>query len=332
MRGLRFLLPAVIAAVVALPGCRKPVEALRVGYQADFGAAPALLGFATDGFEGHVPIPVRAMAFGAGPSVMDALFSGKVDVGYMDPVAAINAFARSRGEFVIVAGSSVGGASLVLSTTSIVTLEGLRAARLATPQLGSSQDVSARQFFSELGFVSREQGGEFQVVPVANLDMAALFRRQDVAAAWAMEPWASTLVHEASGTVLASEAELWARMGGETPVTCVVVASRRIIENEPRLIEGFLSGHVAMIEALETQAESSRALVADHLSKVVRFRFGAAILNDAWRGISHSPEIHRDAIERHAYNAYRIGFLGASMPRLSEAIVEAPLARVLAAR
>ena len=75
---------------------------------------------------------------------MEALFADALDVTYIGPNPAINAFAQSDGQAIrIISGSTSGGAYLV-TTPEITTAEDLKGKKIATPQLGNTQDVALR--------------------------------------------------------------------------------------------------------------------------------------------------------------------------------------------
>src|ERR1700737_3846008 len=57
--------------------------------------------------------------YNAGPSAMEAIFANSIDLTYVGPSPAINAYAKSRGEEIrIVAGAANGGAALVVPNES----------------------------------------------------------------------------------------------------------------------------------------------------------------------------------------------------------------------
>src|SRR4051794_34718918 len=56
-------------------------------------------------------VKVEWYAYNAGPSAMEAVFANAIDLTYVGPSPALNAYARSRGEEIrIVAGAGEGGA------------------------------------------------------------------------------------------------------------------------------------------------------------------------------------------------------------------------------
>ena len=60
-------------------------------------------------------VEVQWLVYNAGPSAMEALFAGSLDVSYVGPSPALNAYARSRGEEVrAIAGATIGGSALIV--------------------------------------------------------------------------------------------------------------------------------------------------------------------------------------------------------------------------
>ena len=85
-------------------------------------------------------------AYNAGPSAMEAIFAGSIDLTYVGPSPALNAYIRSDGEEIrVLAGAAEGGAALVVpGDGSIAKAADFKGRRVATPQLGNTQDVAAR--------------------------------------------------------------------------------------------------------------------------------------------------------------------------------------------
>jgi NitT/TauT family transport system substrate-binding protein len=138
---------------------------------------------------------------------MEAIFADAIDLAYVGPSPAINAYAKARGEDIrIIAGAAEGGAALVVQPDA-----GLRRAadfkgkKIGTPQLGNTQDVAARAWLSSGGLRITLTGGDAQVIPTANPDQLSLFQQRQLDAVWTVEPWVSRLEIEAGGKVLLEE-------------------------------------------------------------------------------------------------------------------------------
>ena len=147
--------------------------------------------------------------YNAGPSAMEAIFANSIDLTYVGPSPAINAYAKSRGEEIrIVSGAANGGAALVVSgDSSLKSAADFRRKKIATPQLGNTQDVSCRAWLAAGGLRITQLGGDAQVLPTQNADQFAMFQQKRIDGVWTVEPWVSRLEMEAGGKVLVEETD-----------------------------------------------------------------------------------------------------------------------------
>jgi NitT/TauT family transport system substrate-binding protein len=124
-------------------------------------------------------VKIQWFHYNAGPSAMEAIFAGSLDLTYVGPNPALNAYVKSRGEEIrLIAGSALGGAALVVQPDGRITKpEDFKGRKLATPQLGNTQDVAARAWLKKAGFRITQLGGEVFVLPTQNPDQLSLFTR-----------------------------------------------------------------------------------------------------------------------------------------------------------
>lgn len=208
-----------LLAAVLLEDCRsdprastsgqpEALQPVRIGYFANLTHAQAILGVASGEFAKAIaPAQLDTKVFNAGPSLMEALLAGEIDVGYVGPGPALNAYTRTRGQGVrIVAGAAANGVVIVARDgSSIRKMEDLKGKRIATPQLGNTQDISARHYLTAvLG-----QADTDNVLPIANAEQSSLMTRGEIDAAWVPEPWGARLVAEAHGRIVGEEKDLW---------------------------------------------------------------------------------------------------------------------------
>jgi NitT/TauT family transport system substrate-binding protein len=103
---------------------------------------------------------LETKTFNAGPSIIEAMFSGSLDAGYIGPSPAINGYVQSQGKDIrIVAGATSGGALFVMRADRGFTKPfDFAKTKLATPQLGNTQDVALRAWLRSNGLAAKEQG------------------------------------------------------------------------------------------------------------------------------------------------------------------------------
>lgn len=113
---LLLLMPGDNAAAAPAP---KPTV-VRVGYFPNITHAQALVArhFSREGkgwFEQRLGpnVQIQWFTYNAGPSAMEAIFAQSLDLTYVGPNPALNAYMRSKGKEVrIIAGSAQGGGGL----------------------------------------------------------------------------------------------------------------------------------------------------------------------------------------------------------------------------
>ena len=131
---------------------------LRVGAFPNITHAQAMVGKANGWFEKAMGPKVRIQwtSFNAGPSAIEALFAGAIDMTYVGPNPAINGYIRSSGQALrVVAGAASGGASLIVrNDAGINKPEDFHGKRVASPQFGNTQDVALRNWLKKNGLMT----------------------------------------------------------------------------------------------------------------------------------------------------------------------------------
>ena len=211
MTKARILIFCIVVLVFSLLGnAQGNPTIVRVGAFPNITHPQPMVGKANGYFEKALGPQVKIdwKTFNAGPSAIEALFAGAIDMAYIGPNPTINGYVRSHGEALrVIAGAASGGASLVVRNDSgIVKPEDFHGKKVATPQQGNTQDVALRAWLKAHGMKSMDKGGDVQVMPMANPDQLTLFLKKDLDAAWAPEPWATRLVREGNGTDISRRA------------------------------------------------------------------------------------------------------------------------------
>jgi len=323
---LRRACVAIAAAVLTLLGIvplgsAEPVT-LRIGHFPNITHVQALVahGLSRRGrgwFEQRLGPDVKLewFVYNAGPSAMEAIFADSIDLTYVGPSPAINAYAKARGEDIrIVAGAADGGAALVVQPGSGMRVPAdFRGKKLATPQFGNTQDVSARAWLAAGGVKITLTGGEVQVIPTANPDQLGLFQRRELDAVWTIEPWVSRLEMEANGTVLVEEKDA---------IATVLVTSAKTLARQRDIVHRFIAAHEELTEWIRKHPEDAQAAVREELNAETRTDVKPALVAHAWPRIVVTSKISLDPLEQFVKNAREVGFLR-TLPDLSR-LVERP--------
>src|SRR5207245_5790414 len=155
-------------------------------------------------------VEIQWFTYNAGPSAMEAIFAGSLDLTYVGQGPALNAHFKSNGEEIrILAGAANAGAALVVKPDGpIKTAADFRGKKIATPQLGNTQDISCRAWLKAQGFKVTQMGGDVMVIPTNNPDKLALFQIGCVDAVCTVEPWVTRLEREAKAKVFLEDTNI----------------------------------------------------------------------------------------------------------------------------
>jgi NitT/TauT family transport system substrate-binding protein len=293
----------VLTGLFALAGCpgnRSPrtverpqgtaLPTVTVGYFPNVTHAPAVLGFSASqeafakALDGKAALKTRI--FNAGPAAMEALHATAVDLCFVGPAPAINAYARG-GDLVLVANVANGGSVLVARKGSAIrSAKDLEGRRIAVPQLGNTQDVLLRHLLKGANIRLGDQGGTTVVLPVENPDVMGLFERAQLDAACVPEPWGSRLEIEAGATVVLDWKAIW--RNGVYPVTVLVVRKE------------FLTQHRGVVAAFVTALRTvAQGLVADPKAHASALNAELKVLT----GQELKPEVITRALHRLDFTA-----------------------------
>ena len=280
MRSLPVLLTGCLL-LAATAVARAEAEVLRVGFFPNLTHAPALAArqLEREGQDCHqaaLPAGVKLewRSFNAGPSAMEALLAGAIDLAYVGASPALNAHVRTQGEEIrVLAPVAQGGNALVVRAGADLHVpQDFRGRRIGTPQLGNTQDIDARTWLRQGGLKVHLGGGDAHVVPAQNADLMLLFSRGEVDAVWTVEPWVTRLTTEFGGVVIHENKDA---------LITVLVTSRSALARRRPAIEAFVRSHYALCARLAADRAWQERLVRLGLGAGFhqdRFRFGPATL------------------------------------------------------
>lgn len=301
-----------------LPGIAQSPITIRVGAFPNITHAQAMVGKANGTFEKAVAPRARIewKTFNAGPAAMEALFAGAIDMTYIGPNPAISGYVRSNGEALrVLAGASSGGAALVVRNDSgIQKPADFHGKKIASPQLGNSQDVALRSWMKANGLKSTDKGGDVQVIPLANPDQLTLFVKKELDAAWAPEPWATRLIREGNGRLFLDERTLWP----DGQFVCAnLIVSTRFLKQHPDLVKSWLRTHVALTDWINTHIPEAKKILNEEIQRETGKALPSGVLDEAFGRLQVTYDPLRSSLLTSAKAAFDAGFLGRQMPDLS---------------
>ncbi|MFT4097774.1 MAG: ABC transporter substrate-binding protein [Rhodoblastus sp.] len=300
---------ATIAPLFLAAAANAETTTLRVGHFPNVTHVQGLIGhhlsrIGKGWFEQRLgpDVKIEWFVYNAGPSAMEAIFARSVDLTYVGPSPAINAYSRAGGkEIKIVAGAADGGAALVVQPElSVSSAADLKGKKMATPQLGNTQDISARAWASAGGLRVTLSGGDLQILPTANPDQLALFKTKQLDAVWTVEPWVSRLEKEADGKVAVEETKA---------VTTVLASSDRALAERPQLVAKFVQAHRELTEWIKSHEAEAQDMVRQELAEETRGQISADIIARAWKRITLTDKVDLGELKTFVGNAEKAGLL-----------------------
>ena len=291
---------------------------LRLGYFPNVTHAQPQVALARGTFAEELGANVKldTKTFNAGPAAIEALFAGAIDATYIGPNPAITGYVQSQGKDLrIIAGATSAGALLVVRGDAGITKPADFAnKKIATPQLGNTQDVALRAWLQKNGLNDKQHGGNVQVIPTANADALSLISRGQLDGAWVPEPWATRIVQEAGGKVFLDERDLWPN--GDFVTTHLIVRTKFMEEN-PDAVERLLRAHVKTTLWINDNPDEAKKLVNENIKKVTSAGLSDVIINAAWRNQKITFDPIASSLRKSADDAFALGYLGDKKPDLA---------------
>jgi NitT/TauT family transport system substrate-binding protein len=312
--GKKFRIFPFLAICLLLHGCGKSTDAnakkvIRVGYFPNITHSQALIGISRGDFQKVLgDVEIQPTVFNAGPSVIEALFAGQIDLSYIGPNPAINGYVKSEGQALrVIAGATSGGAAFVVRPESnILKPEDLNGKKIASPQLGNTQDVALRAYLMDHGLAPTEKGGTVQVVPTENPSILDLMRLDQIDGAWVPEPWASRLIVEAGATLFLDERSLWP--DGKF-VTANIIVSTKYLQDNPDIVRLWLATHVDITLWEQSNPQEAMQLTNREIEKITGKPISKEILEMAWSRMEVTYDPLCSSLYTSAKDAYQAGFL-----------------------
>ena len=304
---------------------------VRVGAFPNITHAQAMVGKANGSFDKALgsAAKIEWKTFNAGPAAIEALFAGAIDMTYIGPNPTISGYVRSNGEALrVVAGAASGGAALVVRNDSgINQASDFHGKKVASPQLGNTQDVALRSWLRTNGLKSTDKGGDVQVIPLANPDQLTLFVKKELDAAWAPEPWATRLIREGNGRLFLDERTLWPN--GQF-VCANLIVSTKFLKEHPDVVKNWLRAHVELTDWINGHLPEAKKVLNGRIQKETGKALPDAVLDEAFSRLQVTYDPLRSSLLTSAKSAFDAGFLGRTAPELSNLYDLSLLNQVLA--
>ena len=297
------------AVAVEVPGPLQDAVTVRFGVFPNITHAPDLVALA-DGGQLKTLLPnakIEVSPFNSGTKAVEAMFSDAIDITYVGPNPAINAYVQSKGEAVrVISGSTSGGAFLVVRP-EIAAAADLKGRKIASPSLGNTQDVALRAWLKAQGLTADTAGGgDVSIVPQENAQTLETFIAGTIDGAWVPEPWATRLVKEGGAKVLVDERDLWP--DGKYVTTHLMVATKFLRDN-PEVVKRILLANIQAVDFVNAQPAEAQAIVNGEIEKYTTKKLGEDLLKTAWGNLTFTVDPVASSLQKSAADAASLGLL-----------------------
>ncbi|WP_327679113.1 aliphatic sulfonate ABC transporter substrate-binding protein [Streptomyces sp. NBC_00467] len=293
----------------AANGKKLSADSVKLGYFPNLTHATALVGEQEGLLQKELGgTQIKSTTFNAGPSEIEALNAGAIDIGFIGPSPSINAYTKSKGKNLrIVGGSASGGVKLVVNPKKIKTLDDLKGKKIATPQLGNTQDVAFLNWIKEKGWkVDAQSGkGDVSVVRSDNKITPDAYKSGSVDGAWVPEPTASKLVSQGA-EVLLDESALWP---DKKFVITNIIVSQKFLKEHPDVVEALLRGTVKTNAWINANPDKAKASANAKLKALTGKDLPADIIDPAWKSVQFIDDPLAATLQAQADHAVKAGLL-----------------------
>jgi len=318
-----FISFAVLACTLFQPSLHAK-DILRIGFFPNLTHAQGVIGAYTDKTP-ELPswfaerlgddVELQWYCFNAGPSAMEALFAGSIDITYVGPNPSLNAYIRSKGkELRVLCGACRGGAVLLTHPDShIQSIDDFRGKKIATPQLGNTQDIACRYWLQQHGLKITQTGGDAFVIPTRNPDQLNLFQQHKIDAVFTVEPWVSRLE-------LIANAQPYYEQNDA--IVTVLAAGAKALKNKKELIEKFKKAHKELTIWIIDHPEEAKDLVSKGIAAEVHRPLPTDIVENAWERLTFDNNASKEDFTAIAEAAKSVGFLKSLIPLDNMLLIE----------
>jgi NitT/TauT family transport system substrate-binding protein len=189
----------------------------------------------------------------------------------------------------------------------IKSLKDVKGKKIATPQLGNTQDVAFLNWIAEQGWkVDAQSGkGDVTVVRTDNKITPDAYKSGSIDGAWVPEPTASKLVAEGA-KVLLDESSLWP---DKKFVITNIIVRQDFLKEHPKAVEAVLKASVEANKWINANPDEAKAAANKQLEADSGKALKPAVLDPAWKSIQFTNDPLAATLNTEAEHAVKAGLL-----------------------
>lgn len=285
------------------------LDTVNIGYFGNLTHATALVGIQKGFFQKELgATKAKYTTFNAGPSEIEALNGGSIDIGWIGPSPAINGYTKADGANLrIIGGSASGGVKLVVNPDKIKSTKDIKGKKDRHPAARQHAGRGVPQLDRGAGLEGRREHRQGRCVrgPHGELRHPGRLQVRCIDGAWVPEPTASKLVAEGA-KVLLDEADLWP---DKKFVITNIIVRQEFLKEHPDVVEAVLRGSVKTNAFIVSDADAAKAAANAQLKADSGKELPADVLDPAWKSIQFINDPLASTLQTEADHAVKAGLL-----------------------
>lgn len=276
------------------------VIAIRIGYpERDFRSLPFLIAEGKGMIKAQGITDVQSSAFPDSSKIVDKLSKGKLDAGYVCPVAALSAVASGRAKIKMVAQICTGGVGMIVRDQELHSPLELAEEDVAVPGKATIERIWLYHSFVQYHLDGRVYVIEF---PSAQME-EALIEKRLVEGFIAFEPLPAAVAAKENAGYIDFSKNNWR----DYHSGCLVV-SESFLSNHPKLVEKLVRAHSEATKWINEHPEPAVTAAVNF------YEISNPVAVKAFKNISYATEPPIESLQKTAAYLPRFGIVSKYNP------------------
>lgn len=288
---------------------KAPVDELVIGYQPSTHQMAFITAMEKGWWQQDLaPLGVKKVSdkvFPSGPSEMQAMQAGDLDVAYVGAAPFLTALSTGL-DAKIVAGVNTQGSDLVVrSGLEYTGPESLKGKTIGTFAVGSIQDTILRDWLKKNNI---DPDKDLTIAPMSPGDAVTAILAGKVDAVFLPTPSPSTIVNQGKGKVVVQSGEMY-----PNHTCCVLVVSGKLIREHPEIVKQIIATNDKAVSwNLQNPDEAAVIYATKTSAKLEDVKTSLAEWDGSW---ASDPNIIVEPVLEYAKIQYDLGYIKKSLSK-----------------
>lgn len=251
-----------------------------------------------EGYFAERGIQVQLTGYSNGPTLMQSFVKGDLDFAYLGVVPAMTARANaliaansSSLSLPIVIGSVNQEGSEIIVNQGITNISQLNGATIATPGVGTIQDLLLTLF---------EQENDINVtkLPSTNAQLINQFKQGEFNGFISWEPTPSLAVAQDNGSIIATSHSIF-----PDHQCCVLVVSNKFLASNPDLVSKFVDAHNEAMDLINSNPAEVKAIAVNYTG------LPSSVIDSAYSNILFNKTVNIASVKTFLVDEINLGII-----------------------